>query len=69
MAHLAEQLAQRLRELRGEMTQAEFARKLGVDQATLNRLELQKQNVTLSTLQTICDRLQCTLCWLFGEHP
>ena len=50
------------------MTQAEFARRIGVDQATLNHLELQKQNITLATLQKLCDRLHCQIGWLFGEH-
>lgn len=66
MADLAEQLARRLRELRGDLTQEAFARRLGINQATLNRLELQKQNVTLATLQKICDRLNCTICGLFN---
>ena len=67
MADLAEQLASRIRELRGDLTQEAFARRLGIHQATLNRIELKKQNVTLETLQKICQRLECSIGWLFGE--
>jgi len=37
-----------------------FARKIGVDQASVNRIELGEQNVTIDTLQQICDRLKCS---------
>lgn len=66
--NLAKQLAGRLRELRGDMSQERFAQQLGIDQATLNRIELEKQNVTLATLQTMCDHLQCTIYWLFHDR-
>lgn len=38
----------------------EFARKLGIDQASVNRIELGEQNITIDTLQLICTRLKCT---------
>ncbi len=49
-----------MRARRGALTQKAFARKVGVDQASVNRIELGEQNVTIDTLQTICDRLKCT---------
>lgn len=67
MTNLAERLANRIRELRGDLTQEAFARRLGINQATLNRIELKKQNVTLATLEKICKRLNCSICRLFGE--
>ena len=68
MENLSKKLANRMRELRGELTQEVFARRLGIHQATLNRIEHQKQNVTLETLQKICQRLNCSICSLFGDH-
>jgi len=49
----------KLRARRGELTQKVFARKIGIDQASMNRIELGEQNVTIDTLQLICDRLKC----------
>ena len=68
MAALSKQLANRIRELRGDLTQEAFAQRLGIHQATLNRIEQQKQNVTLATLQKICQRLDCSIASLFGEQ-
>ena len=62
---LAEKLGRHLRERRGDMTQREFARKLGISQATLNKLENHNQNVTLKTLETIARRLRCDIGDLF----
>ena len=65
---LARQLAESLRRVRLEagVTQTTMARKLGVSQATLNRLESGSQNVTLRTLQQLCRSLDCGLEDLFG---
>lgn len=52
-------LAQNIRARRGKLTQKQFARKLGIDQASVNRIELGYQNITIDTLQLICDRLKC----------
>lgn len=56
---LRKNLARNLRACRGELTQKEFARKLGIDQASVNRIELGEQNITIDTLQIICTRLKC----------
>jgi len=58
MHNLAQQLAANLRRRRGELSQREFSRKLGVSVATLNRLEQAGQNVSLATLQKLCIRLR-----------
>ncbi|WP_375207690.1 helix-turn-helix domain-containing protein [Hyphococcus sp.] len=60
MPNFRENLAENMRARRGALTQKAFARKVGVDQASVNRIELGEQNVTIDTLQTICDRLKCT---------
>lgn len=59
MADFKENLAKNIRKLRGSATQIAFAKKIGVDQGTLNRIEQGQQNITLDTLQKICLRLKC----------
>jgi transcriptional regulator with XRE-family HTH domain len=54
-----------LRARRGEMTLAQFARKLGIASSSLHRLELGEQNVTLDTLELILKRLHCSLSDVF----
>lgn len=56
---LSDKLAKNLRKLRGEQTQAAFARKLGISRPTLNRLESASQNTTLNTLEQISKSLRC----------
>ena len=62
---LVENLARNLRALRGNKTQDAFARKLGISQATLARLESGAQNTTVKTLQQICKALRCNIGELF----
>ncbi|MFZ1072202.1 MAG: helix-turn-helix transcriptional regulator [Verrucomicrobiia bacterium] len=64
---LAKQLAAFLRKKRGDLTYAQFARKTGLSDSTLHRLELGAQNVTLKTLEQICDRMKCRVSDLFNE--
>ena len=54
MVHLRERLARFIREKRGDIPQREFARKIGVTQSTIMRIENLDQNVTLKTLETLC---------------
>ena len=42
------------------MTQSAFARKVDVDQATINRIEQGLQNVTIDTLERLCRKLKCS---------
>ena len=63
---LQSQLGQFLRRRRGEMTYAEFARKLGVSVSSLHRMEMCEQNVTLTTLEHLLGRLKCNLDDVFG---
>jgi len=64
---LAKQLAAFLRKKRGDLTFQQFSRKTGISDSTLHRLELGEQNVTLQTLEQICDRLKCSISEIFGE--
>ncbi|GMT39896.1 MAG: hypothetical protein IEMM0001_0631 [bacterium] len=59
------QLSKKLKTLRGEQTQGQFARKLGISRATLNRLENASQNTTLKTLEKIAKSLRCHVGDLF----
>ena len=53
-------LADNIRAARGEMTQTAFARKVGVNQASINRIEQGLQNVTIDTLERLCRKLKCS---------
>jgi DNA-binding Xre family transcriptional regulator len=65
VANLQQQLSRFLREKRGEMTYAQFARKTGISLATLKRLEIGEQNVTLKTLEQLTKRLKCKMSDIF----
>lgn len=62
---LAKKLAENLRTRRGDLTQEEFAHKLGISRPTLNRLENAAQNTTLKTLNQIVKSLRCDVGDLF----
>ena len=49
------------------MTQEAFARRVGLHQSSVNRIEQGVQNVTIDTLQVLCDRLRCTAGELLDE--
>ncbi|MBI1852625.1 MAG: helix-turn-helix transcriptional regulator [Planctomycetes bacterium] len=68
MGNLARRLAKRLIELRGETPQYLFARKLGISKSTLNRLEIAQQNVSLRTIERICQRLKIDITDLFSRE-
>lgn len=65
----ARQLADVLRRMREEagLSQVEMAKRLGISQPTLNRLESARQNTTLKTLNQLCRALRCELGDLFGR--
>ncbi len=52
---------------RGCLSQAAYARKLGISQSTLQRLEYAAQNTTLATLETIMKAPKCELPDLFSD--
>ena len=64
---LAKQLAAFLRKKRGDLTFKQFSRKTGISDSTLHRLELAEQNITLNTLEQICDRLRCSIAEMFEK--
>lgn len=64
---LAKQLAAFLRKRRGDLTYVQFARKTGLSDSTLQRLEMGEQNVTLKTLEQIVVRLKCSVSDIFED--
>ena len=62
---LGRRLAKALAQFRGERSQNQFAKRLGVSNATLNRIENQVQNVSLETLEKLCLALRCDIRELF----
>jgi DNA-binding Xre family transcriptional regulator len=64
---LAKQLAKFLRKRRGDLTYQQFARKVGISDSTLHRMEMAEQNVTLKTLDQLTSRLKCKVSDLFDE--
>ena len=67
MKPLSKKLSNKLKQLQQEQTQRAFAKKLGIDVATLNRILQEKENITLKTIQKLCDNLKCDVGSLFEE--
>jgi transcriptional regulator with XRE-family HTH domain len=65
--HLRKKLGVFLREKRGEQTLNQFAKKIGISDSTLQRLEIGTQNITIDTLENIADRLKCDIGTIFEE--
>ncbi|MDX2081039.1 MAG: helix-turn-helix transcriptional regulator [Terrimicrobiaceae bacterium] len=65
---LRQQLAKFLRQRRGNMTLAQFAKKTGISDSTLQRLEISQQNITLDTLEMILEKMKCDLWDVFGDR-
>jgi transcriptional regulator with XRE-family HTH domain len=64
---LRKQLAEFLKRKRGDQTFQQFARKLGLSDSTLQRIEMMEQNVTIDTIQHIVDRLRCKVSDIFRD--
>ena len=62
---LADKLAKNLRARRGDLTQEQFARTLGISRPTLTRLENGAQNTTIKTLDQIAKSLKVEVGELF----
>jgi transcriptional regulator with XRE-family HTH domain len=64
---LDKKLAKFLREQRGEMTFAQFSKKIGLPPSTIFRLERCEQSITLGRLNQVMERLKCSMDDVFGE--
>jgi len=69
MGKLRITLGKHLRSLRGDLSQLQFAKKLGISSSSLNRMEIGEQNVTLDTLEHLCRKLKCEAKDLLQEDP
>lgn len=58
---------QELRKGRLNITQSEFAKRLGYDRTFLSRVERSVQNITLETLDKICNGLGITIKEFFNN--
>jgi DNA-binding Xre family transcriptional regulator len=67
-ASLQKQLGRFLRKKRGEMSYPAFARKVGISSASLHRMEMGGQNVTLKTLEHILKRFKCRASDIFNDR-
>ena len=65
-SELDQKLAAYLKKKRGDMTFAEFSRKVGLPASTLFRYEQCQQSATLGRLEQIMKRLKCTIKDIFG---
>ncbi len=65
---LDKQLAKFLRQQRGDLSYAQFARKVGLPHTTLHRIERGEHRITLWKLEVILDKLKVKLSDIFpGE--
>jgi transcriptional regulator with XRE-family HTH domain len=64
---LRTQLGTYLRKERGELTYAQFARRIGISKSTLQRLEQGEQNITVDTLEHLLSKLSAGMSKVFPE--
>lgn len=65
---LDKQLAIFLRKQRGELSYAQFGKKVGLSHTTLHRIERGEHRLTISKLQTVLDKLKIKLSDVFPEE-
>ena len=66
--HLDRQLAKFLRKARGNLSYADFAKKVGVSHTTLHRIERGEHHITLDKLETILEKLKIHLRDIFPDE-
>jgi len=62
---LLKRIAERFKKLRGNESQLQFAKKIGVSQSSLNRIENKDQNISLYVLERVSTRLRIDIKDLF----
>jgi DNA-binding Xre family transcriptional regulator len=62
---LRQQLAAYLRKARGDLTYAQFGRRLGISSSSLQRLEMAEQNITIDSLEKLVRQLKCRVSDIF----
>ena len=58
-------IAKRFKELRGDQSQLEFSKKIGISQSSLNRIENREQNISLYVMEQVASRLKMDIKDLF----
>ena len=66
--NLDRQLAKFMRDARGSLSYADFAKKVGVSYTTLHRLERGEHHLTLNKLETILNKLRIKLKDVFPDE-
>ena len=66
--NLDAQLAKFLRKARGNLSYAQFAKRVGISHTTLHRIERGEHHLTLNKLETVLNKLKIRLSDIFpGE--
>jgi transcriptional regulator with XRE-family HTH domain len=65
---LRKRLAKKLKQMKGDRTKAEFSKRLGIGQASLNRILQAEQSVSLDLLETICNSLRIDVIDLLADE-
>ena len=64
---LRTQLGAFLKKQRGELTYAQFSRRIGISKSTLQRLEQGEQNITVDTLEQLLGKLSAGMADVFPQ--
>lgn len=67
-ANLSKRLANFVRQKRGEQSLRAFSEKYGLSASSVARIESEEQNVTLRTIEDLCNRFKCDFKDLFPEQ-
>ena len=67
LSALDKKMAKFIHQQRGEMTFAQFSKKIGLPPSTIFRIENGQQSITLGRLQQIMTKLKCSLADVFGD--
>ena len=65
---LDKQLADFLRKARGELSYAQFSKKVGVSHTTLHRIERGEHRLTIDKLEVVLDKLKIKLSDVFPDE-
>jgi transcriptional regulator with XRE-family HTH domain len=66
--NLDREFARYIRKVRGSLSYAEFAKRVGVSHTTLHRIERGEHHITLNKLETILNRLNVKMRDVFPEE-
>ena len=67
MTQLRKRISRFLVEQRGDETERAFAARIGISKSTLHRIENCEQNITIDTLEQLCQAFKCDIGDLFPK--